>query len=98
MRARFPGGQEKLFGELNPNRIVELLALEPMRPSRDCYLTPRMVAAVVKGTVQKFCQSDSVRPARGMSRIGGAPPLSPGGVFAGTHRGWPRSPSVSGSG
>jgi hypothetical protein len=64
VRARFPGGSEKLFGELNPNRIAELLALEPMRPTRNCYLTPRMVAAVVKGTVQKFCQSDSVRPAR----------------------------------
>jgi hypothetical protein len=64
VRARFPGGSEKLFGELNPNRIAELLNLQPMRPSRDCYLTPRMVAAVVKGTVQRFCQSDSVRPAR----------------------------------
>ncbi len=46
-----------------------------------------MVAAVVKGTVQRFCQSDAARCRRGsMFRIGGAPPLSPGGAFADTHR------------
>lgn len=62
MRARYRNDLDKLTGSANALLLAERLALQPMRVSRTCYLTPRMVAAVLKATVQRFTQSDAPAP------------------------------------
>lgn len=58
-------GREKLHESPNPNRVAELLKLEPVSFGEHSHYSPRQIGQWILDTLKTFCQSDDSALTRG---------------------------------